>query len=433
MVNRSSHRANPWARVVAMSRVAGLAVACALVLGVPAAAAADRDGRVSVRELRVDTYTNPIGLDNTKPSLSWRLSQGGRPRIRFEWRRARRGWPAVTCGTRARSGQIRTPTWSTPGRRFDRGRPGLATCASGTREARRADWSAPARWEMGLLANSDWSAKWIENPDYTYATNDIPNPLPVFAKTFELSRQVAKARLYMTGLGQYAAKLNGEPVGEAVLEPGQTTYFAEVNYRTYDVTGCCGAGATCSASRPAAAPTSASARRGATSSSNNPARFLRHAEGDRAARDHVRRRIASRRSRRTRAGRRSSAGRPSPAGGPARSTTLAASRRTGPRSARSAAPAGATPRVADALVGHDARGYDAAGRRPAPAGDGRRRGEPGRDQEVTRPRSTRRSTAAAARAPRTSRSPRPRASILVTRSRWARRPAASPPWASQAR
>ena len=40
----------------------------------------------------------------------------------------------------------------------------------------------------------------------------------------------------MTGLGQYAAKLNGRPVGDAVLEPGQTSYFAEVNYRTYDVT-----------------------------------------------------------------------------------------------------------------------------------------------------------------------------------------------------
>ena len=38
------------------------------------------------------------------------------------------------------------------------------------------------------------------------------------------------------GLGQYAAKLNGPPVTDAVLEPGQTSYWAEVDYRTYDVT-----------------------------------------------------------------------------------------------------------------------------------------------------------------------------------------------------
>ena len=41
---------------------------------------------------------------------------------------------------------------------------------------------------MGLLANSDWSAKWIENPDYTYATGGVPNPLPVFAKPFDALR-----------------------------------------------------------------------------------------------------------------------------------------------------------------------------------------------------------------------------------------------------
>jgi hypothetical protein len=84
--------------------------------------------------------------------------------------------------------------------------------------------------------NVAWSAKWIENPGYTYATDGVPNPLPVFGKAFDASGQVAKARLYMTGLGQYAAQLNGRPVGDAVLEPGQTSYWAEVDYRAYDVT-----------------------------------------------------------------------------------------------------------------------------------------------------------------------------------------------------
>ena len=42
--------------------------------------------------------------------------------------------------------------------------------------------------------------------------------------------------VYATGLGQYVARLNGSPVTNAVLEPGQTSYWAEVDYRTYDVT-----------------------------------------------------------------------------------------------------------------------------------------------------------------------------------------------------
>ena len=70
----------------------------------------------------------------------------------------------------------------------------------------------------------------------------MPNPLPIFGKAFSLAGTVAKARLYITGLGQYSAALNGQPVSAAVLEPGETTYYAEIDYRDYDVTSLLQAG-----------------------------------------------------------------------------------------------------------------------------------------------------------------------------------------------
>jgi len=97
-------------------------------------------------------------------------------------------------------------------------------------------WSATSNFTVGLLEPSDWSARWIEDPEYTYQTDGVPNPLPVFATSFSLNRDVASAMLYATGLGQYSATLNGSPIGDAVLEPGQTSYWAEMAYRTYDVT-----------------------------------------------------------------------------------------------------------------------------------------------------------------------------------------------------
>ena len=225
---------------------------------------------------------------------------------------------------------------------------------------------------MGLPGNSEWSAEWIENPDYTYATNNIPNPLPIFAKDFDLSRKVAKARLYVTGLGMYAAKLNGEPVGEAVLEPGQTTYFREVNYRTYDVTGLLrrddnllgietGSGAYQRVPTPGRY----------FFQPNNPPGFpygtpkaiaqleVTYANGsrrtiatdeqldDEAGRHHLLRLVVRRGVRRS----------------PDANGLDRAAPGQRPRLAR-----GARGR---ALVGHDARGYDAAGRRPAAPGDGR--------------------------------------------------------------
>jgi alpha-L-rhamnosidase len=219
------------------ARRGALAVACALALGVPATAAANRDHNAgSVDALRVDTLTNPIGLGNATPNLSWTLSDGRQTAYQIQV--ASRAWrlddPDLWDSGKIRSDDTANIAYAGAPLRSRQSVVWRVRVWDGRGAASR--WSAPARWEMGLLSNRDWSAKWIEDPEYTYATDDVPNPLPILAKTFDLSRHVVKARLYMTGLGQYAAKMNGVPVGEAVLEPGQTSYYAEVHYRTYDVT-----------------------------------------------------------------------------------------------------------------------------------------------------------------------------------------------------
>ncbi|MFI1729000.1 family 78 glycoside hydrolase catalytic domain [Streptomyces acidicola] len=64
----------------------------------------------------------------------------------------------------------------------------------------------------------------------------LPSGLPLLADDFTLSHGVRSARLYIAGLGIYDATLNGEPVGDAVLEPANTDYRERVQYATYDVT-----------------------------------------------------------------------------------------------------------------------------------------------------------------------------------------------------
>jgi alpha-L-rhamnosidase len=215
--------------------LAAVAVAGALAL-VGATNAPGDAGTVAATTLRVNTQTNPIGLGDATPELSWRLSRGKQTayEVRVASSAAQLENPDLWDSGKVASSATNNIAYA--------GKP-LTSRQAVAWEVRvwdaagaPSEWSAPASWEMGLLANADWAGKWIENPDYTYATADVPNPLPVFAKPFDLSKPVTKARLFLTGLGQYAAKLNGKPVGDAVLEPGQTTYFAEVDYRTYDVT-----------------------------------------------------------------------------------------------------------------------------------------------------------------------------------------------------
>ena len=54
--------------------------------------------------------------------------------------------------------------------------------------------------------------------------------------TVDSNKTVAKARLYATSLGTYAAFINGMAISEDKLAPGWTEYFDRVDYQTYDVT-----------------------------------------------------------------------------------------------------------------------------------------------------------------------------------------------------
>mgnify|MGYP002639111597 CR=1 FL=1 len=105
-------------------------------------------------------------------------------------------------------------------------------------EGNVSEWSKPAKWEMGLLEQSDWEAKWIN--DGKIGPQDLEefykdDPAPLFRREFNVDKKILKARLYITGLGYYEATINGKRVGDHVIDPGWTNYSKRVLYSTYDV------------------------------------------------------------------------------------------------------------------------------------------------------------------------------------------------------
>ena len=96
------------------------------------------------------------------------------------------------------------------------------------------EWSE-ASFEMGLLNQTDWRAKWITG---NYTPNKKERyPVDCFRKAFTVKKDARRARLYITACGLYEAKLNGVKVGSFCLAPGLTDYKKRVQYQTYDVTG----------------------------------------------------------------------------------------------------------------------------------------------------------------------------------------------------
>lgn len=96
-----------------------------------------------------------------------------------------------------------------------------------------SDWSKVAFWEMGMLNNEGWKALWIEPQQDT-----LPNgPAIYIRKDFNLSKDIARARVYTSAHGIYELHLNGKKVTEDLFTPGWTSYQYRLQYQTYDITG----------------------------------------------------------------------------------------------------------------------------------------------------------------------------------------------------
>lgn len=60
---------------------------------------------------------------------------------------------------------------------------------------------------------------------------------PMFAKAFEVKGRVRRATLHVTGVGFYEARMDGEKIGDKVLDPAPTDYTKRVLYSTYELDG----------------------------------------------------------------------------------------------------------------------------------------------------------------------------------------------------
>nr|WP_323746129.1 family 78 glycoside hydrolase catalytic domain [Catenulispora pinisilvae] len=215
-----------------------LALALAPVAGLPAtsAASASAVAEVSVGGLRADDTTNPLGLDDPHPSLSWKLTS----QVNGEYQSAYQIVVAASetdvstgVGSVWDSGEV--SSGNSVGIAY--GGPPLGTAQTYYWAVRVWDehgtvsgWSPPAQWEMGLLGSGDWQgAQWI-SPNSTSAAS------PLLRKDFTVTKPVAKARAYVFGLGFYELHLNGAKVGNRVLTPASTPYAQRDLYATYDVT-----------------------------------------------------------------------------------------------------------------------------------------------------------------------------------------------------
>ena len=198
--------------------------------------------------LRCEYLTNPLNVDVAKPRLSWIIESRERGVLQT-------AYEVLVASTQKLLDQNHGDLWESGKVQSDQSNQVLyAGSPLGSRAAcfwkvrvwdnhdHTSNFSKPAMWRMGLLANSDWKARWIGLKAEPSA--DL-RPAPYVRKEIAVTKTIRRALAYITARGMFIANINGNRVGKEFLSPEWSDYRKRIQYLTYDVTSQLRNGANC--------------------------------------------------------------------------------------------------------------------------------------------------------------------------------------------
>jgi hypothetical protein len=210
---------------------------------------------IQVLHLKCDFKKNPLGIESAQPTLSWQLQSTQRAQSQSAYR--------ILVADQAQvldknQGNI----WDS-GKQVSSNSIQVKYIGKGLQSAQKyywkvmvwdakgktSAWSAMAHWQMGLLAEKDWSgASWIALEKIAEADKILPalhatkapnkpkSALPQFRKECTISKTIKQATGFVAGLGHFEFFINGQKVGKNFLDPGWTNYQQTAQYVTFDLT-----------------------------------------------------------------------------------------------------------------------------------------------------------------------------------------------------
>ena len=171
---------------------------------------------------------NPLGIDVTQPRFSWVPNHLERGQLQSAYQ--------IIVGTNKENlDEEKADMWNSG--KVESGQSVNVVYKGKTLESRESyywkvciwdkdcqvsPYSRTATFEMGFLEPRDWKGKWITGGN-------------LLRREFTLNTDIKKARAYICGLGYYELRINGEKVGDHVLDPGWTDYKKKCLYVTYNI------------------------------------------------------------------------------------------------------------------------------------------------------------------------------------------------------
>lgn len=198
--------------------------------------AASCASRPIVDNVRCEHIVKPLGIDNPNPRLSWNISNK-RPGA------GQKAYRIIVGSDSAAVAASKGSVWDSGIVDSDAM---LITYAgdqlqpytkyywavSVTDDRNKTHTSGVNSFETGVMNPTGWTTPWISDG------KDIDfRPAPYFRKEISLDKQITSARAYVTAAGLFELSINGEKVGDHMLDPLYTRFDRRNLYVTFDVTG----------------------------------------------------------------------------------------------------------------------------------------------------------------------------------------------------
>jgi alpha-L-rhamnosidase len=198
--------------------------------------------------LLCERLEDPLGIDAPKPRLGWEIESGSSRGV------VQLAYQVLVASSPGKLAEDKGDLWSSG--KIMSSQSQLVDYAGAALTSRRtcywkvrvwtnrgeSEWSKPAAWSMGLLEQTDWTARWIGYA-HGFPWDSVSKfsrlSARYFRKTFQSADSITRATVYIIGLGHYELFINGRKIGNQVLAESPTDYTKSVKYNTFDVTGDC--------------------------------------------------------------------------------------------------------------------------------------------------------------------------------------------------
>ena len=196
-----------------------------------------KSATVNVVDLKTEYKTNPLGIDNTSPRLSWKLVEDNQTRGQKQT-----AYQILVASSLANLNANNGDVWNSEkvttnqsvnntyqGKPLESAKQYFWKVKVWDKNGNATKWSEPANFSMGLLKQKDWKGNWI------LKSNQKKTDYNWYRKNFQLDENPTSAFVFVGSFGYHELYVNGEKITENVMNPVSSYMKKRIPYLTYNI------------------------------------------------------------------------------------------------------------------------------------------------------------------------------------------------------